>query len=60
MAAHPSPAQGILEELASGGHDLLVIGAPARRGLRRTAAPDVTSRILDRSDRPVLIVPISE
>ncbi len=60
LAAHASPAQGILEQLVSGDHDLLVIGAPARRDLRRLSSADLTSQIVERANRPVLVVPRTE
>jgi nucleotide-binding universal stress UspA family protein len=60
LAAHASPAQGILEQLVSGNHDLLVIGAPARRDLRRASSLDLTSQIIERANRPVLVVPRTE
>jgi nucleotide-binding universal stress UspA family protein len=60
LAAHASPAQGILEQLVSGNHDLLVIGAPPRRDLRRPSSADLTSQIVERANRPVLIVPRTE
>jgi nucleotide-binding universal stress UspA family protein len=60
LAAHATPAQGILEQLASGDHDLLVIGAPARRDLRGLSSADLTSQIVERANRPVLVVPRTE
>ena len=57
LAAHAFPAQGILEQLVSGDHDLLVIGAPARRDLRRLSSLDLTTRIINGANRPVLVVP---
>jgi len=60
LAANASPAQGILEQLVAGDHDLLVIGAPARRDLRRLSSADLTSQIVERTNRPVLVVPRTE
>jgi nucleotide-binding universal stress UspA family protein len=60
LAAHASPAQGILDQLVSGDHDLLVIGAPAGRDLRRLSSLDLTAQIIERANRPVLVVPRTE
>ena len=56
LAAHASPAQGILEQLVSAVHDLLIIGAPPRRDLRRFSSFDLTAQIIEGANRPVLVV----
>jgi sulfate transport system ATP-binding protein len=52
-----SPLLGILAEAREGNHDLVVIGGhgPSRRSV--AAKDDVTLQILERADRPVLVVP---
>jgi sulfate/thiosulfate transport system ATP-binding protein len=55
-----SPAVGILAAAQEGNHDLLVLGV-ARPGRRAAAGrPDVASRVLERADRPVLLIPAAD
>jgi sulfate transport system ATP-binding protein len=52
-----SPLEGILAEARDGDYDLVVVGGhgPASRSVK--ARDDVTLQLLDRTDRPVLVVP---
>jgi nucleotide-binding universal stress UspA family protein len=50
----------ILAEAQAGDYDLLVIGAPAPRSPRRLTWGEVTMDIVERSERPVLLVPMVE
>ncbi len=46
----------ILVEARGGDHDLVVIGAPLRSGWSRVLLDDLAHKIIDRLDRPVLVV----
>jgi sulfate transport system ATP-binding protein len=50
------PREEIRAELAEGGHDLLVLGAPLPRPDGRVRLTGVIGRLLAEADRPVLIV----
>jgi nucleotide-binding universal stress UspA family protein len=46
----------ILSEARSGNYDLIVIGAPRRKGWQRLMLDYLTRRIIDCADRPVLVI----
>jgi nucleotide-binding universal stress UspA family protein len=52
--------EGILEEAESGDFDLIVVGAPLQPHRGQTHWTDLTSRIIERCRRPVLVVPMTE
>jgi sulfate transport system ATP-binding protein len=52
-----SGAETILREAAAGEFDLVIVGAPAARSSRRLLWSDAVGDLLERADRPVLIVP---
>lgn len=45
-----------LSEARSGNYDLIVIGAPRRKGWQRLMLDNPTRRIINRADRPVLVI----
>ncbi|HYT31905.1 MAG TPA: ATP-binding cassette domain-containing protein [Thermoanaerobaculia bacterium] len=53
----PSPLAGIREEAREGDYDLVVIGGHGPRSRLIAARDDVTLRVLEQADRPVLVVP---
>jgi sulfate transport system ATP-binding protein len=53
----PSPLAGILAEAREGDYDLVVIGRHGPRSRSVAARDDVTLQVLERADRPVLVVP---
>jgi sulfate transport system ATP-binding protein len=52
-----SPLEGILSEIREGDYDLVVIGSHGPRVRSVTARDDISLRILERTERPVLVVP---
>ncbi|WP_251330086.1 universal stress protein [Haloplanus pelagicus] len=50
------PEDAILEYVADGGVDLLVMGTHGRHGLERYLVGSVTERVVRRADVPVLVV----
>jgi nucleotide-binding universal stress UspA family protein len=58
IVENPSPVDGIISELESGNYDLLVIGAPAPTSAQSFFWPNLTSQIINRSTKPVLVVPM--
>ena len=59
---HGEPADVVLQHAASssGSPQLLVLGAPTRRGFDRFRAPSVARAVVHQIDRPTLVVPHSE
>lgn len=55
---HDHAATALLS--ASSGADLLVVGERGRRGLKLALLGSVTTEVLHRADRPVVVVPIGE
>ncbi|MCB9758507.1 MAG: universal stress protein [Alphaproteobacteria bacterium] len=51
------PPQEILEQIADGEHDLVVMGTHGRTGLKRALLGSVAERVLRESPVPVLVVP---
>lgn len=51
------PPQEILDQIASGGHDLVVMGTHGRTGLKRALLGSVAERVIRESPVPVLVVP---
>ena len=49
------PPDEIIEQIAAGGHDLVVMGTHGRTGLRRALLGSVTDRVLRRAEVPVLV-----
>jgi nucleotide-binding universal stress UspA family protein len=45
----------ILSEVCDGDYDLVVVGAHTTRGMMRFLVEDVTHKIIDQTDRPVLV-----
>jgi nucleotide-binding universal stress UspA family protein len=52
------PAQAIIQEAEESGIDLIVMGSHGRKGIDAFWAGSVAPRILERSRRPLLVVPI--
>jgi nucleotide-binding universal stress UspA family protein len=59
---HGKPADVILHHATSskGSPQLIVLGAPSRRGLDRFRLPSVAHAVVHQADRPTLVVPGSE
>ena len=60
---HGKPAEVILQRAASsptGSPELIVLGAPSRRGVERFGSPSVAQAVVHQIDRPTLVVPASE
>ncbi len=51
------PVDGILRQVASGGHDLVVVGSRGRGAVRSALTGSVSRRVLERCPAPVLIAP---
>ncbi len=60
MAENEKPVEGILQEITAENYGLVVIGAPAPRPVERFLWSDLATQIVFGTDRPVLIVPMSE
>jgi nucleotide-binding universal stress UspA family protein len=56
MAIEGSPAEGILAQAESGGHDLVVMGSRGRGAMGSLFLGSVSSNVLQQSPVPVLIV----
>jgi nucleotide-binding universal stress UspA family protein len=56
----PRPATGILKEIREGSYDLVVMGRHAPRAKARLPGENVTLRVLNAAQRPVLVVPNEE
>ena len=56
VLAHGRPADRILEQLASGSHDLLVMGSRGRGGMRSVLLGSVSHEVLNASPAAVLVV----
>lgn len=56
VIAHGRPAQRILEQLRTGGHDLVVMGSRGRGDVRSLLLGSVSHQVLNASPTPVLIV----
>jgi len=56
---HGNPADVILERAATaaGAPQLIVLGAPSRRGLERLGSLSVAQKVVHQIDRPALVVP---
>ena len=60
---HGKPADVILQRATSshtGSPQLIVLGAPSRRGIARISSPSVAQAVVHDIDRPTLVVPGSE
>jgi sulfate/thiosulfate transport system ATP-binding protein len=57
VRAGRSPLEGVLAEAREGDYDLVVVGGHGPRSRSVLARDDVTLQILDRTRRPVLVVP---
>ena len=57
VRAAAAPLDGILAEAREGDYDLVVIGGHGHRSRSAASRDDVTLQILERADRPVLVVP---
>jgi nucleotide-binding universal stress UspA family protein len=60
IVENESPVAGILNEITTGNYDLIIIGAPAPRQPARYLWSDLALQIVTGTERPVLIVPMSE
>jgi nucleotide-binding universal stress UspA family protein len=56
IVRHGLVVDEILSEARSGNYDLIVIGAPRRNGWQRLMLDYPTRRIINRADRPVLVI----
>jgi nucleotide-binding universal stress UspA family protein len=54
------PAQALLEQVRSGGHDLVVIGSRGRGGVKAMVLGSVSQEVLHGSSVPVLVVHLPE
>jgi len=57
MAIEGSPAEGILAQVESGGHDLVIMGSRGRGAVESMFLGSVSSNVVQQSPVPVLIVP---
>jgi len=57
VRAARSPLEGILAESREGDYDLVIVGGHGPRSRSVIARDDVTLQLLERVDRPVLVVP---
>jgi len=56
MAIEGSPAEGILAQVESGGHDLVMMGSRGRGAMESMFLGSVSSNVVQQSPVPVLIV----
>ncbi len=60
VVAHGRPAQRILEQVDSGGHDLIVMGSRGRSEMRSVLLGSVSHQVLNASPAAILIVHANE
>jgi nucleotide-binding universal stress UspA family protein len=58
VTSENDPARAIVEHAASTGVDTIIVGTRPRPWRARSAAQTVAARVVERSDRSVLVVPI--
>lgn len=60
LRAEHAPLEAIVREVETGDYDLIVLGSPAQREPHQARWTDFTSHMVERTTRPVLIVPMQK